>query len=143
MRPHNPESELKGTAFVEDLLSRQIFADFFIGDRGQNGIPTDLIPAYRDRLTTEEEFFEEWDRELVGLDGVKNEFRTIYRAKVALGRQDVSAYHRVFTGSPGTGKTTVARILANDLARLGVLPTNKCIVAERKDLISFKRRTKP
>ena len=44
--------------------------------------------------------------------------------------------HMVFTGNPGTGKTTVARIVAEILYDLGVIHENKLIEVERKDLVA-------
>jgi SpoVK/Ycf46/Vps4 family AAA+-type ATPase len=75
---------------------------------------------------------------LIGLDGVK---RTVKRLKITLeaqqlmGDREILARHFVFTGNPGTGKTTVARILADIFADIGLLPTNKLIEADRSKMI--------
>ena len=42
----------------------------------------------------------------------------------------------VFTGNPGTGKTTVARIIGQILYNVGVVPTNRFVEVEAKDLTS-------
>ena len=44
--------------------------------------------------------------------------------------------HMVFTGNSGTGKTTVARIVAEALYDLGVIHENKLVEVERKDLVA-------
>ncbi len=47
-----------------------------------------------------------------------------------------SPMHMVFMGNPGTGKTTVARSIADDLYSLGVLKSNHLVQIESKDIIS-------
>ena len=43
--------------------------------------------------------------------------------------------HMVFTGNPGSGKTTIARIMAKMLYDIGILSENKLTEVDRKDLI--------
>ena len=43
--------------------------------------------------------------------------------------------HTVIEGAPGTGKTTVANIMAQIYAGIGILKKNKCTVVKREDLI--------
>lgn len=44
--------------------------------------------------------------------------------------------HCVFTGSPGTGKTTVARSVADMYNAIGLLPTNKVVEVDRASLVA-------
>ena len=81
--------------------------------------------------------------ELVGLQSVKQEINKLTKyiqiqqmrsqqgLKVPMGL----SRHLVFTGNPGTGKTSVARILADIFNALGVISSNKLVEVERSQLV--------
>ena len=77
---------------------------------------------------------EELDR-LIGLESVKNQLR---RIKATLlknkGSGEPLNLHMCFYGNPGTGKTVVARLMANIFYEIGVLPTNMLVETDRSGL---------
>ena len=51
------------------------------------------------------------------------------------GHGDTIMLHTVIEGPPGTGKTTVANLMAEIYSGIGILKKNKCTIIKRKDLI--------
>lgn len=87
---------------------------------------------------SEAEIWQELD-EFIGLQSVKDEIHKIIDNVKEAQREGGKAKitdHFVFSGNPGTGKTTIARIFADILGAMGVLPKGQYVEVAAKDLIS-------
>jgi type VII secretion ATPase EccA len=84
----------------------------------------------------------ELDRQ-IGLTRVKEQIEA-YRAATQMARIRAArgmkvaqaSKHMIFAGPPGTGKTTIARVVANILAGLGVIGEPKLVESSRKDFVA-------
>lgn len=80
---------------------------------------------------------------LIGLTSVKKDVVSLanfikmkkMREEKGLKAPNIS-YHCIFNGNPGTGKTTVARILANIFKELGILKSGHLVETDRSGLVA-------
>lgn len=128
-----PKTNLSFPEYRDKLCNKILFS------KDQEITENDL-PKYEQEKSMDEIFADL--NNLVGLENIKQVLKDLVdlielknKTKDDLKIKDINL-HMVFLGNPGTGKTTVARIIAEMLYNLKYIKQNKLIEASSKDLVA-------
>jgi len=107
-------------------------------------LPIDLEASDTPRPTAETFDLERALAPIIGLGAVKQFVRSLYarlriqseRKKMGLPVDTTQTLHMIFKGNPGTGKTMVARVIADVLYHIGVIRTAKLVETDRAGLVA-------
>ncbi len=134
--------------FLDKLLAT---VPFELGEEEEEGSPEAILPANfpsiiispeEQDFETFEEIMERLDR-LIGLSDIKMQVRNHakyiqflhLRKEKGYTEKDAINVHSVFSGNPGTGKTTVARLLGVLYKKMGLLTKGHVHEVDRADLV--------
>jgi len=130
---------------VETQLSRRISKLLAENDEVDNDVlttilPEDIVYELPKKLSIKEVMGEL--ENLVGMTEIKSKIKNMInmieiqkKRAEEIGETYKPGIHIVITGNPGTGKTTVARILGKVFKSMGLLPKGHVVEVSRKDLV--------
>lgn len=130
-----------GNGHLAVKKAADIFANTIKRDPNASVAILEDIPGKEFRQKSYEEIMAELD-EFVGIDEIKATVQKIInkidfeRERKGAGAKREVKDHFLFLGNPGTGKTTIARIFADILNSLEVLPIGQLVEVSRKELVA-------
>ncbi len=134
-----PKAELKQDPFVLDFVNRIITRyytrDNLLYTQDEKAMLTEADIPPKHMPKTYEDTIEALQKDLVGAEQIVEQFRKIYYMYRYRPVGSKLRMHMIFSGAPGTGKTTVAKRMAEMLYAIGALKTAKLKVVKHEDLV--------
>ena len=136
----NDDFKIKVLEYIEKTYSKGIDYNNYIKDLVNYISFHKELPIVKEEKTIDEIFNEL--NELVGLNDIKKVLHELVdvlnlkeKTEGKLNIKDINL-HMVFLGNPGTGKTTIARLISGILYNLGIIKENKLVEVGVKDLVA-------
>lgn len=132
--------------FVEKIINRQALRLSSLDCSKEDLVTIKLedIPGISNQQSDDGFDLDSTLNSIIGLGEVKNRIKQLeaeirikkIREKKGLPVDNQNTLHFIFSGNPGTGKTTMARVLAQMLHKLNIIPSDLLVETSRKDLVA-------